>query len=74
MRNRLLISLTPVPRSATPTVIPTATARPVHLQGDADCSGTISDADVLAVLQFMAGLDQPSCGGIKVGHFYLLDR
>lgn len=48
--------------------------RPVHLQGDVDCDGAISAEDVLEILQFMAGLDQPSCGGLKVGHFYLLDR
>jgi hypothetical protein len=65
---------TPVPGSATPTVVPTSAPRPVHLQGDVDCSGTISDEDVLKMLMFVAGLDQPPCGGLKIGHFYLLDK
>ena len=58
---------TPVPGSATPTVIPTSTPRPTHFQGDVDCSGQVSDKDVLEILQFMAALDQPSCGALRSG-------
>jgi hypothetical protein len=65
---------TPVPGSATPTPAATATPLPPLIWGDVDCSSHVDEKDALELLQFAAGLNPPSCGGRKVGHFILLDR
>ncbi len=65
---------TPVPGAVTTTPAPTAT--PVRIWGDVDCSPSpsVNSEDALKILSYLAKLDQPSCGGRKVGHFILLDR